>query len=165
MARERRLTLEEIRRLPKRSQEARDRALEALALMRERGLSATAAAKRTGTTLETVKKYAGRGLEKEASGAWEPTPWDRIIRPMKVAKPKGVTSLPIRDSRTASKIGRYWQAVLTYLETGREDVLEPFEGFTFQVDGETHDLVTDRRTLKRLDGAGEISFEHIYGLA
>lgn len=68
MARGTRLTPEEIEELPEPSRTARERALEALSLMRDEGLSATAAADRAGTTLKTVKKYAGRGLEKTESG-------------------------------------------------------------------------------------------------
>lgn len=159
-----RLGPEEIRDLPDRSQVARERALEALSLMRERGVSATAAADQVGIALETLKKYAGQALRKTESGAWKAKPRDRITRFMKFPTPKGLTLLDVHDSRTASEIGRYWEAVRKYLRTGDEKVLWPFEGRTIEVQGEFHDFLTDPFLLKRFARAGEISFPTIYGL-
>lgn len=164
MAKRRRLTPEEIENLPIRSQLARDRALEALNLMRSEGLSATAASKRVGTTLKTVKKYAGRGLEKDESGEWDPKPWDRIIRPMKFPTPTGLMQLDVRDSRSASKLARYWADVREFVLTGNEKLLVPYRSETIQVRGDKHHFVTDPDVLKRLAKAGEISFSDIYDI-
>lgn len=161
----RRLHLDEIRDLPNPSKAARERALEALNLMRARGLSLTAAAYRVGTTRETMLKYAGRALEKNEAGEWVPKPWDRIIRPMRFPTPTGVRLLAVRDSRSASKIARYWAAVREFLLTGNEELLRPFRAETVQVEGEEHSFVTDPDTLMTLATAGEVRFEDLYGLA
>lgn len=162
MSDETRLSAEEIEELPQRSRVARDRALEALSLMRTRGLSLTAAVEETGTSRRTMLKYAGRALEKDESGEWEPKPWDRIIRRMKFLKPSGVITLPVRDSRSAEKISRYWRAVQTYLDTGNPDPLRPFQGEHVQVKGLKHPFVTDLETIERNQLGGTIRFENIY---
>lgn len=159
---DRRLDKEDIRALPDRSRRARLRALTVLNLMRDEGLSLTAAADRVGTTRKTVLKYTGRALEKDDAGEWEPRPWDRIIRLVKFPTPKGPITLAVRDSRSADKVARYWDAVGKFLETGNEKLLKPFRGEIVQVRGEQHEFVTDPDILKRQGRAGVVTFEHLY---
>lgn len=162
MARRRRLSEASIITLPDRQAFARDRALEALNLMREDGLSLTAAANRVGTSRRTMLKYAGRALEKNDRGIWMPKPWDRIIRRMQFPTPSGLEVLPIQDSRSAKKVGRYWTAVRRYLLEGKADRLAEFRSESIQVNGELHQFVTETRILDRLALAGEVRFEDIY---
>lgn len=159
---DRRLTAGDIRQLPEKSVKARRRALRALDLMRDRGISLTEAVDRANTSRRTMLKYAGRGLEKNESGEWDPKPWDRIVRLMDLPRPGGQERIPIQDSRTASKVGRYKTAVKKFARTDDDSALEEFENVTFQVNGETEGFLTDRDTLKRLGFAGELSNENIY---
>lgn len=160
-----RLDADAIRDLPDRSRAARDRALEVLTLMRQNGLSLTAAKDRVGTTRKTVLKYAGRALEKTESGEWSAKPWDRIIRLMRFPTPKGSRILAVRDSRSASKIARYWSAVDAFLKTGNPDGLKPFRNETVQVEGVEHPFITEPLLIERLGRAGEVRFEHLYAEA
>jgi hypothetical protein len=74
----------------------------------------------------------------------------------------GVQVLPVGDSRSASKIARYWGAVDRFLKTGRTEELKQFRSEVVQVDGEEHRFVTDPFQLERVARAGEVRFEHLY---
>jgi hypothetical protein len=162
MARRRRLHPEDIRDLPDRSREARKHALEVLSMMRQGDVSLTAAAELVGTTRKTVLKYAGRALEKSPSGEWEAKPWDRIIRLVRFPTLTGSTVLPIKDSRSASKIARYWGAVDQFLREGVTEGLRAFKSEVVQVDGIEYRFVTDPLTIERVGRAGEVQFEYMY---
>lgn len=158
----RRLTAGDIRQLPEKSFRARRRALRALDLMRDQDISLTEAVRRANTSRRTMLKYAGRGLEKNESGEWDAKPWDRNVRLMELPQPGGTEVVPIQDSRTASKVGRYQTAVKKFARTGDDSALEDFENVTFQVNGEMLGFLTDRETLRRHALAGELSNENIY---
>lgn len=149
------------RELPPLSREARERALHALSLMRVDDYSLTAAAKEAHTTLDTVRKYAGSALSKEGA-YYEASAWDRIVRPMKFITPKGLVALDVKDSRSASRIGRYMHAVDEYLKTGNEEVLRPFRSKKVVVDGVANSFVTDPGVLEQLANIGEVQFEDLY---
>ena len=150
------------RRLSTSAQDARDRALEAVSLMRREGLSLTKAARNAGTTLDTVRKYARSALRKNTAGAWKATRWDRLARRMRFPTAMGPIDLEIRDSRSASILGSYWAAVDRYLKTGDSEALMPFERKGIRVGGRVWPLITEARVLRRLAGAGIVEFEDIY---
>ena len=75
----------------------------------------------------------------------------------------GMRSIAVRSSEDASLVGRYWNAVHKYVALGDAAALEPFEGVSLTARmGEDVELLTNRRTLDRLAGAGVLSFESIY---
>lgn len=137
------------------------RALDALSLMR-RGLSLTAAATEAATTPETVRKYVGRAIEQLPNGRYQAKPWDRFERSVRILTPDGPERITVKDSRTASKIGRYWNAVADFLVRGPTEPLEAFASQTFQVDGEQYGFITDLDLIERLAFGSEISFEDLY---
>lgn len=147
--------------LPPLSREARERALHALSLMRTQGLSLTAATQEAGTTLATAKKYVGTALRKEGE-RYQASEWDRIVRPMKFITPRGLIALDVKDSRSASRLGRYMVAVDEYLKTGDAEVLRPFGGKTIVVDKVARSFVVDPETLETLANIGEVQFEDLY---
>lgn len=149
--------------LPEPSRRAYYRALDALDRMRVDGLSLTEAADQADTTRRTMLKYVGRVLEKDASGEYVPKPWDRHIRYMRFPTAKGLIELKVKDSRSAQKLARYWNAVRDYLrgKTG-SDGLRAFKGESITVDGEDHVFVTDPDILRRLGLAGEVQFNELY---
>jgi len=138
-------------------------ALRALAYVRSEGLSLTRAARRVGLTrkeaLEVISPYVFK-----SRGRWVATEWDRRPREMRFIDNKGLKSVTVKDSRTATKVGLYMNAVDEYLRTGDDFRLRMFAGRTFQSDGETYEFITNRELLKRLGNAGEIQFEEIYQL-
>lgn len=144
-----------------RSREARERALHALSLVRTQDYSLTAAAEEAHTTLDTVKKYAGTALSKEGAH-WRVSEWDRIPRPMRFITPQGLTAIEVKDSRSASAIGRYMDAIDEYLKTGNEEVLRPFRSQTFVANGVEHSFVVDPETLETLANIGQVQFEDLY---
>jgi hypothetical protein len=76
----------------------------------------------------------------------------------------GVIALDISDSRAATMIGEYWNAVNRYLRTGRVDALRRFAGKDVRVGRTRHRFVTDPLALDRLANAGEVRFEDLYAL-
>lgn len=52
--------------------------------------------------------------------------WDRITRPMKINTDGKEKSIEIRDSRTASVVGRYHNAIKQFLNTGDKSKLFKF---------------------------------------
>lgn len=162
MGLDRHFTQEELEALPEESRAARDRALEALHLIRHEGLSLTQATDQVGTTRRTMLKYAHWALEKDDSGEWKATPWDRIPRRMRFPTPSGQIVLFVKDSRSAEKVGRYANAVKQFLQTGDASGLKEFRNEVIQVNGKEHEFVTSTRVLRRLARAGEVRFEDLY---
>ncbi|MDQ3642777.1 MAG: hypothetical protein M3450_15230, partial [Actinomycetota bacterium] len=99
-------------------QQARRRALDAVSLMRKNGLSLKQASRAAGTTVNAIKRHAGPALERGDRGAYRAKTSDRLVRPLLVPTTGGLITLDVRDSRTASKIGAYHNAVKLYLDTG-----------------------------------------------
>jgi hypothetical protein len=141
--------------------ESRKFALRAVSLMRTKNLSLTAASRQVGIDPATTKRYAGRALEREGR-AYRPTPYDKLTRQLRVLTPEGQISLPIGDSRTASQISRYWNAVEHYLATGDTSQLEKFRGKFFRVQKRAYPFIVDTHLLDELAAAGELHFEDLY---
>ncbi len=151
------------RELLDRSRVARRRALHVLSLMREEGESLTRAARIVGTDRRTVVKYAGTALKQDKKGGeYEAKAWDRIPRLMRFPTRQGVIDLLVKDSRSARRLSRYWNAVDEFLKTGNTRVLRPFRGKSVTVDKVARPFITDPDALRRLGLAGEVSFEDLY---
>ena len=148
-------------------QQARRRALNAVSLMRKDGLSLGNAAKAAGTTVNAIKRHAGPALERDDRGAYRAKASDRLVRPMLVPTPDGLITLDVRDSRTASKIAAYHNAVKVYLDTGDDTGLRRFSGRRggVTVGKQFYPFVTDTSILDRLADAGELGFDDLYDAA
>ncbi len=146
--------------------QARERALATLALMRRKGLALAMAAKAERTSPRTVKRYVGSTLrQKGPRGRYRPRAYDRIPRTLHVVTPQGTLPVTVRDSRTASRIAQYMNAVRTYVSTGDSSALNRFKGKTFQAGGKTYPFLTDPASLDRLADAGALAIEELYGAA
>lgn len=141
--------------------DARERSLEALSLMRRKGFSLREAAEAAGTTPNTVRRYMGDNLERTPKG-FRAKPRDREFRSMRFLTAEGPVYLPVTDSRTASTIGEYWEAVKLYLQMGNDRALRRFKYKQIRVQKKTYNFVTDTKLLERLGRAGELDFESIY---
>lgn len=144
------------------AQDARRRALEALALMRGRGWSLAKAAREALTTPRTVARYAASAIRKTGSGRFAAKPFDRLTRSLRFLTPDGQITIIVRSSKMASRIGEYWTAVDRYLSTGNADKLQKFVGKSIRIGKTRFDFVTDQKILDRVASAGEVSFEDIY---
>lgn len=138
-----------------REQYARERALSVIALMRREKISLRTASKRESTTPETVRKYAAPALKQTgARGIFQATKFDRLQRDVNFLTPEGYRQVTVRDSRIASTIARYMNAVRNYLNNRRPSDLVEFAGKSFEVKGETFTFITDPAILNRLADAG-----------
>ena len=142
-------------------EDARLRALHAVAVMRREGRSLRAAAKRARVAPRTVLRTARQALRKR-DGMYTAVPLDELRRPMRVLTERGLVVLDVRSSRTASRLAKYWNAVDTYLITGDRRPLAPYAGRSLTAEGHRMSFVTDPRLLDRLAHAGEVTFEDLY---
>lgn len=141
--------------------EARQDALHALSLLRQ-GKSLSRAAKEAHTTPNAVQRYAGSALIKDASGRYVAKSRDKLYRPLRFLTPNGSVTLDVRDSRTASTIGHYNNAVREYVNTGNDLRLRAFKGKAIHTGGQRYEFITDLDVLDRLGYAGELHFEDLY---
>lgn len=132
-------------------QQARARALDALAKVR-RGASLTQAAKQAGTTPNTVHRYAGSALRREhgrtvASGS------DRIYRQLNLITTDGrKDEVPLRTSRQASLVGRHADAIKRFLASGDDAPLRKFRGV--KVAG--YELESDPAAIEELERTSQL---------
>jgi hypothetical protein len=88
---------------------------------------------------------------------------DAELRPLVIPTVDGLAEISIRDPRSATVIGRYWNAVRRFLETGDDSKLQRFQGkHVMTAAGDAVPLLTDLDELERLGAAGVLSFESIY---
>ncbi len=147
-----------------REAEARERALATLARMRREGLGLKAAAKTERIEPRAVLRYVGSALEQKGSrGDYRATPYDRIPRELQIPTPEEMKTIVARDSRQASQLAEYWNAVQSYLGTGDASALRKFRGKRItDANGAQVPLLTNLAVLDRLGNAGALSFESIY---
>jgi hypothetical protein len=143
------------------------RALHVLVRMRgDKKESLSAAARAVGTTPDAVRRYAGSALTRGASGRYEAKASDRLYRKMKFLDANGTRAVEPANSREASKLGRYWDALEHYLRTGDDHQLRRFRRQLLRTRDKTSlPFLTDLDTINYLARAGELSFEDLYELA
>ena len=112
-------------------------------------------------TSQTVKKYAGTALRKKGSHLVA-KPYDRLLRIMRFPTAKGVVDLEIRDSRSATLIGQYWNAMKHYEKTGDAKLLRPFRGKSVRSGKQAYPFLVNVGAIGNLGDAGEFDFEDIY---
>jgi hypothetical protein len=144
-------------RLSPKEQEARHRAFEAISLMRSKGTSLKAASKFVGTTPATVRRYANDAIIHEGHRYYV-TESDRSYQYMSVLSTNGVANVDTRGSRVRSLIGRHWNAIRRFGETGDVELLKPFIGK--RVGGV--ELATDPGLIEEYIRQGELDIDDIY---
>jgi len=93
-------------------------------------------------TVKNVIKHTN-GFKK-VNGKFVVKRWDRISRPMRINTDGKDQSVEIRDSRTASVVGRYHNAVKQFLNTGDKNNLIKFRNKKVKdSNGKIHRLETD----------------------
>jgi hypothetical protein len=131
--------------------------------MRSEGVSLTRAAHEEGVSPATVLRHAQAALRKTPRGTYKARTSDRLLRVLVIPTPDGLAEIATRDSRAATLIAKYWNAVNQFLETGDETDLARFRGVSIvNARGETVTLLTDLGELERLGSAGVLSFQSIY---
>jgi len=146
----------------------RDQPVDVLALMRRYDLDLTAAVRAHNRTnpperisREAVQRYTGTALSKH-KGRLVAKPYDRLLRVMWFPTERGLIPLEIHDSRSATRLAEYDNAVKRYQLTGDEGALRRFRGKAIRSGKRSYPFITDPTILERLAYAGELHFDSIY---
>jgi len=138
----------------------REKSLDVLRKVRN-GQSLSKASKELHIKPETVLKHTN--AFRKSNGKWIAKSQDRISRVMSVYENGKQEWIEIRDSRTASKIGKYNSVVNEFLRTGNEDVLKPFKKPFKDSNGNLHYFETDPDKLYEIvESQEELEFYEIY---
>lgn len=131
--------------------------------VRSEGVSVTHAAKEYGIDRKKVIELGGSALRKQKNGRYKAKSFDRLLRVLVIPSPEGPKEIAVRDSRSASKIAEYSDAVSRFLRTGDQSKLRKFKRLRINdAEGKRIKLVTDAQELTRLGSAGVLSFESLY---
>jgi hypothetical protein len=129
----------------------------------DRRLSITTVSHEFGIDTRTVLRLAGSAIRKRSNGQYAAKPADRLLRVVDVLTVKGRIEVATRDSRQASQIGKHWDAVQRYLQTGDDAGLKKFcKKKITDGSGKRYALLTDVDELNQLASAGVLSFESLY---
>ena len=110
-----------------------------------------------------MQRLAKPALRKLRNGRWAAKKHDRLLRVLSLPSPQGLIEVGVQDSRQATVIGKYWNAVDLYRDTGDATAIEPFWGkYIIDASGKRVPLLTDLQVLDRLGSAGVLSFETLY---
>jgi len=149
--------------LTPRKKELRERSLRVVSYMKRHNVSLTKASKENHILPKTVVKHSN--AVKKVGGRWIPKRWYSIERVMAINENGKSTYIKVKDSRHASTIGKYQNAVRRFLETGDESVLKPFKGKKVRdSEGNLHTLETNPQNLYEIsEGRENEEFYSIYG--
>jgi hypothetical protein len=156
-------TAEQYSALSEESQEQWNRVAHVIQKMRKEKISVTQAAKEFGLDRKKVIQLSGSALRKRKNGRYEAKHFDRLLRVLVIPSADGQKEVAIRDSRTASKIAGYSDAIHRFLQTGNDSKLSLFRRLRIKdAAGNPINLLTDKQELMRLGSAGVLSFESLY---
>lgn len=134
--------------------------------MRKDRISLQQASREFGLTPRTVIRWGGSALRKRANGQYAARASDRLLRVLMIPTHEGLREIAVPDSRQASSIGEYWDAVQNYLETGDSSALRKYRRKRIKdASGSRIPLVVNLDELDRLGSAGVLSFESVYAKA
>ena len=149
-----------------RIQDIYTRVTHAISKMRTESVSLPAASQEYGVTRRQMQRFGGKALRKLRTGRYAAKRKDRLLRVLVITTLAGLREIAVIDSRQATLLAEYWNAVQRYLETGDESALTEFrEKQITDANGEQFPLITDLDELDRLASAGVLSFESIYARA
>ena len=137
--------------------------LRVISKMRSDGLSLKKAAKEVGVSPRIVTKLGRQALKKRKNRSYSVTDRDSLLRVVMIPTSEGMREISLRDSRQASTVARYSDAIGKYIRTGDASGLKKFRGrFVRDASGVKVPLITDLAELNRLGSAGALSFESLY---
>jgi len=121
------------------------------------------AAKKFNRDPRTVQNWARPALRKLRNGRWAAKTHDQLLRVLTIPTKEGLVEIGVPDSRQATIVSEYSNAVERYISTGDASALRGFQGrYITDADGTKVRLLTDTRALDRLASAGVLSFESLY---
>ena len=124
------------------------------------------AAAEFGATPRQVLRLGGAALRKLKNGRYVAKAFDQLLRVLVLPTMEGVREIAVIDSRQATLLAEYWNAVQRYLETGDDSALKKFRGKQItDANGHHFEMLTAPEELEPLASAGVLSFESIYARA
>lgn len=145
------------------AQEQWNRVAHVIQKVRTERVSVTQAAKEFGIDRKKVIQLGGSALRKQKNGRYKAKSFDRLLRVLVIPSSDGLKEVAVRDSRTASKIAEYSNAVHRFLQTGDASRLRTFRKLKINdASGNPIKLLTDTNELTRIGLAGVLSFESLY---
>ncbi len=143
--------------LPPDAREARQQALDVLAVARRDGIDLGEAARRQHVSVQATVWWLGDAAHK-SGGRWRPSGGDRMFRAMFFYSAGRKAPVDVRGAKAASDIGRYHAAVRSYVHNNDPSGLAAFTGKS--VGG--MEFETDLDVLDELGRRGEFDFDSIY---
>lgn len=126
---------------------AREKSLEVVSDVRRNNKSLSQACKDKGISPKSVLKNTN--AFKKNGNRWVTKSYDKVSRVMWIISDGKRVSVEIKDSRTASRIGKYHNAIKKYLNTGDASELEKFAGKTVKdAQGNTYVFETDTEAIE-----------------
>jgi hypothetical protein len=114
------------------------------------------AAREIGIDPRTVTRHLGKVLAKRSDGKYHAKPTDRISRSMVIYSQGKQTAITVPDSKIASIIGQYFNAVRKYLNTGDNSEVKKFKNIiVVDSDGNKYRLETDAKKIQAIESAKE----------
>ncbi len=139
---------------------SREKSLEVLSKVRK-GESLAKASKELHTSPKTVIKNTN--VFKKVNNKWVAKKQDKISRLMDIYENGKQEWIEVKDSRTASIIGRYNSAVKEFLRTGNADILKQFRKPIKDSKGNIHYFETDpEKIIEIIETQEEPEFYEIY---
>src|SRR5271156_4197051 len=111
--------------MPRESQETWDRVSQVPAKMRSEKLSRSKASRELGVSPRQLR-LARSAFRRLPNGRYVAKASDRLLRILVLPSDKGLVEVAVNDSRQATVIGKYWNAVHRYLSRGDATELEKF---------------------------------------
>jgi hypothetical protein len=143
--------------------QTRSRALHALAKMRREKLSLAEACRLEHIKPATFRRYVGGAVQQEKPGGrYRATRGDKLRRDLQIPTALGPTAIPIRGSKSATRVSNYLNAVGIYLRTGNQSKLKKFDGMKVGPRGRQVELITDPAALSSLAEAGALQLDQLY---
>jgi lambda repressor-like predicted transcriptional regulator len=144
-------------------QDTWQRVIDVVAAMRAEGTSLQQATRDAGISASKVLRLAGSAIRQRSGGRYVAAASDSLLRVVVIPTADGLTEVALRNSKDATLVAEYLNAVHRYLSKGDASALGTFQDVSIRsVEGERLTLVTDVVTLDRLGSAGVLSFESIY---
>jgi hypothetical protein len=133
-------------------------------MLRSKGWRLPRVAHELGVPQELILRLARDAFRKLPNGRIVAKKRDRLLRLLALPSDKGLMEIFINDSREASRVGEFWNAVALYINKGDSSAIRLFDGEgVTDVTGQFHFFLTDLTELQRQGSFGAFRFESFYG--
>jgi hypothetical protein len=143
-------------------QQTWNRVVGVVAAMRSDGQSLSHAVRQSRLSRRTFLRLGRTAVRKASNGRYVARPHDTLLRVLVVPAADGTREVALTNSRDATIVAQYLNAVHRYL-AGERTALDPFKRTRISLaDGTRIPLLTDLPVLHRAAEAGVLSFESVY---